>query len=106
MRRDSQTVSQHHSVLLFITPQLGFPFRSKAVFNAPEEEDIGIYSCLVTHTDGASSSYTLSDEGTLQSPKEKPNTSEGTSEKMTSASDLFLLPFIRVEEAAADQPRP
>ncbi|XP_073344175.1 myomesin-1 [Pagrus major] len=36
--------------------------RSKAVFNAPGEEDIGIYSCLVTHTDGASSSYTLSEE--------------------------------------------
>ncbi|XP_047424251.1 myomesin-1 isoform X7 [Mugil cephalus] len=36
--------------------------KSKAVFNAPGEEDIGIYSCLVTHTDGASSSYTLSEE--------------------------------------------
>ncbi|XP_074550134.1 myomesin-1 [Halichoeres trimaculatus] len=36
--------------------------KSKAVFNAPAEEDIGIYSCLVTHTDGASSSYTLSEE--------------------------------------------
>uniref|UniRef100_A0A8C3AFE5 Myomesin 1 n=1 Tax=Cyclopterus lumpus TaxID=8103 RepID=A0A8C3AFE5_CYCLU len=37
--------------------------KSKAVFNTPEEEDVGIYSCLVTHTDGASSSYTLSEEG-------------------------------------------
>uniref|UniRef100_A0A8C3AEE7 Myomesin 1 n=1 Tax=Cyclopterus lumpus TaxID=8103 RepID=A0A8C3AEE7_CYCLU len=36
--------------------------KSKAVFNTPEEEDVGIYSCLVTHTDGASSSYTLSEE--------------------------------------------
>uniref|UniRef100_A0A671UWS2 Myomesin-1 n=1 Tax=Sparus aurata TaxID=8175 RepID=A0A671UWS2_SPAAU len=36
--------------------------KSKAAFNTPEEEDIGIYSCLVTHTDGASSSYTLSEE--------------------------------------------
>nr|XP_046227623.1 M-protein, striated muscle isoform X3 [Scatophagus argus] len=36
--------------------------KSKAVFLAPGEEDIGIYSCLVTHTDGASSSYTLSEE--------------------------------------------
>ncbi|XP_034718470.1 M-protein, striated muscle isoform X3 [Etheostoma cragini] len=36
--------------------------KSKAIFNAPGEEDIGIYSCLVTHTDGASSSYTLSEE--------------------------------------------
>ncbi|XP_032360215.1 M-protein, striated muscle isoform X6 [Etheostoma spectabile] len=36
--------------------------KSKAIFNTPGEEDIGIYSCLVTHTDGASSSYTLSEE--------------------------------------------
>ncbi|KAM6908511.1 myomesin-1-like [Lycodopsis pacificus] len=36
--------------------------KSKAVFSAPGEEDIGVYSCLVTHTDGASSSYTLSEE--------------------------------------------
>ncbi|XP_031706004.1 myomesin-1 isoform X2 [Anarrhichthys ocellatus] len=36
--------------------------KSKAVFNTPGEEDIGIYSCFVTHTDGASSSYTLSEE--------------------------------------------
>ncbi|XP_041817081.1 M-protein, striated muscle isoform X2 [Chelmon rostratus] len=36
--------------------------KSKAVFKTPGEEDIGIYSCLVTHTDGASSSYTLSEE--------------------------------------------
>ncbi|XP_063768664.1 M-protein, striated muscle isoform X3 [Eleginops maclovinus] len=36
--------------------------KSKAFFNTPEEEDIGIYSCIVTHTDGASSSYTLSEE--------------------------------------------
>ncbi|TDG97438.1 hypothetical protein EPR50_G00225660 [Perca flavescens] len=36
--------------------------KSKAIFNTLGEEDIGIYSCLVTHTDGASSSYTLSEE--------------------------------------------
>ncbi|XP_054893441.1 M-protein, striated muscle isoform X1 [Poeciliopsis prolifica] len=36
--------------------------KSKTVFNSPGEEDIGVYSCLVTHTDGASSSYTLSQE--------------------------------------------
>uniref|UniRef100_A0A7N8YH16 Myomesin-1 n=1 Tax=Mastacembelus armatus TaxID=205130 RepID=A0A7N8YH16_9TELE len=36
--------------------------KSKAVFNTPAEEDIGIYSCLVTHTDGASSSYNLNEE--------------------------------------------
>uniref|UniRef100_A0AAY4A0M8 Myomesin-1 n=1 Tax=Denticeps clupeoides TaxID=299321 RepID=A0AAY4A0M8_9TELE len=32
-------------------------------FNSPSEEDLGIYSCLVTHTNGASSSYTLTEEG-------------------------------------------
>ncbi|CAN9506382.1 unnamed protein product [Ophioblennius macclurei] len=36
--------------------------KSKIIFNDPGEEDIGIYSCIVTHSDGASSSYTLSDE--------------------------------------------
>ena len=39
------------------------PLRSKATFKTPAEDDLGIYSCLVTHTDGASSSYTLSAEG-------------------------------------------
>ncbi|MEQ2181176.1 hypothetical protein GOODEAATRI_008660, partial [Goodea atripinnis] len=40
--------------------------KSQMVFNSPGEDDVGVYSCLVTHTDGASSSYTLSeeDEGT------------------------------------------
>ncbi|XP_030612165.1 M-protein, striated muscle isoform X2 [Archocentrus centrarchus] len=36
--------------------------KSKVVFNSPGEEDIGVYSCLITHTDGVSSSYTLSEE--------------------------------------------
>uniref|UniRef100_A0A3Q3K320 Myomesin-1 n=1 Tax=Monopterus albus TaxID=43700 RepID=A0A3Q3K320_MONAL len=36
--------------------------KSKAAFNTPAEEDIGVYSCHVTHTDGDSSSYTLSEE--------------------------------------------
>ncbi|XP_055785087.1 myomesin-1-like isoform X7 [Salvelinus fontinalis] len=36
--------------------------KSKASFNMPAEDDIGIYSCAVTHTDGACSSYTLSAE--------------------------------------------
>ncbi|XP_010883730.2 M-protein, striated muscle isoform X4 [Esox lucius] len=34
--------------------------KSKATFKTLAEDDIGIYSCAVTHTDGASSSYTLS----------------------------------------------
>ncbi|XP_024910207.1 M-protein, striated muscle isoform X8 [Cynoglossus semilaevis] len=36
--------------------------KSKAVFSSLGEDDIGVYSCLVTHTDGASSSYDLSAE--------------------------------------------
>ncbi|XP_038828562.1 M-protein, striated muscle-like [Salvelinus namaycush] len=36
--------------------------KSKAIFNMPAEDDIGIYSCAVTHTNGESSSYTLSAE--------------------------------------------
>ncbi|XP_070961414.1 myomesin-1-like isoform X1 [Oncorhynchus clarkii lewisi] len=36
--------------------------KSKATFNMLAEDDIGIYSCAVTHTDGACSSYTLSAE--------------------------------------------
>ncbi|CAB1418680.1 unnamed protein product [Pleuronectes platessa] len=36
--------------------------KSKAVFNTPGEEDIGLYSCIVTHTDGASSSFDLSEQ--------------------------------------------
>ncbi|XP_016325190.1 myomesin-1 [Sinocyclocheilus anshuiensis] len=36
--------------------------KSKAIFKTPSEEDLGIYSCFVTHTDGASASYTLSEE--------------------------------------------
>uniref|UniRef100_A0A4W6CL70 Myomesin 1 n=1 Tax=Lates calcarifer TaxID=8187 RepID=A0A4W6CL70_LATCA len=37
--------------------------KSKAVFSALGEDDIGIYSCIVTHTDGASAGYDLSAEG-------------------------------------------
>uniref|UniRef100_A0A672P6C2 Myomesin 1 n=1 Tax=Sinocyclocheilus grahami TaxID=75366 RepID=A0A672P6C2_SINGR len=36
--------------------------KSKAIFKTPSEEDLGIYSCFVTHTDGVSASYTLSEE--------------------------------------------
>ncbi|XP_059395050.1 M-protein, striated muscle isoform X3 [Carassius carassius] len=36
--------------------------KSKAIFKTPSEEDLGIYSCFVTHTDAASASYTLSEE--------------------------------------------
>ncbi|XP_031759524.1 myomesin-1 isoform X1 [Xenopus tropicalis] len=36
--------------------------RTKVSFKDPSEEDLGIYSCVVTETDGVSSSYTLDAE--------------------------------------------
>ncbi|XP_068458688.1 myomesin 1a (skelemin) isoform X2 [Clinocottus analis] len=36
--------------------------RSRAIFNNPSVEDLGIFSCVVTNTDGFSSSYTLTEE--------------------------------------------
>ncbi|XP_040287833.1 LOW QUALITY PROTEIN: myomesin-1 [Bufo bufo] len=39
--------------------------RAKISFKDPSEEDIGIYSCVVTETDGISSSYTI-DEAELK----------------------------------------
>lgn len=38
-------------------------FRSRAIFNSPSLEDLGIFSCVVTNTEGVSSSYTLTEEG-------------------------------------------
>ncbi|XP_036376854.1 M-protein, striated muscle-like [Megalops cyprinoides] len=35
---------------------------SRAIFNSPSEDDLGIYSCIVTHTEGASASYTLNED--------------------------------------------
>ncbi|XP_031721319.1 myomesin 1a (skelemin) [Anarrhichthys ocellatus] len=37
--------------------------RSRAIFNSPSLEDLGTFSCMVTNTDGFSSSYTLTEEG-------------------------------------------
>lgn len=37
--------------------------RSRAIFNDPSLEDLGTFSCVVTNTDGMSSSYTLTEEG-------------------------------------------
>ncbi|CAL8344233.1 unnamed protein product [Merluccius merluccius] len=36
---------------------------SRAIFNDPSLEDLGIFSCVVTNTEGISSSYTLTEEG-------------------------------------------
>ncbi|XP_040028167.2 myomesin 1a (skelemin) isoform X2 [Gasterosteus aculeatus] len=36
--------------------------RSRAIFNSPSLEDLGTFSCVVTNTDGFSSSYTLTEE--------------------------------------------
>uniref|UniRef100_H2MU89 Myomesin 1a (skelemin) n=1 Tax=Oryzias latipes TaxID=8090 RepID=H2MU89_ORYLA len=40
--------------------------RSRATFNSPSLEDLGTFSCMVTNTDGISSSYTLTEEGLLR----------------------------------------
>ncbi|XP_040910379.1 myomesin 1a (skelemin) isoform X2 [Toxotes jaculatrix] len=37
--------------------------KSRAIFNSPSLEDLGTFSCMVTNTDGISSSYTLTEEG-------------------------------------------
>ncbi|XP_029930326.1 myomesin 1a (skelemin) [Myripristis murdjan] len=37
--------------------------KSRAIFNDPSLEDLGTFSCVVTNTDGISSSYTLTEEG-------------------------------------------
>uniref|UniRef100_A0A8C6LRS6 Myomesin 1a (skelemin) n=1 Tax=Nothobranchius furzeri TaxID=105023 RepID=A0A8C6LRS6_NOTFU len=40
--------------------------KSRAIFNSPSLEDLGTFSCVVTNTDGISSSYTLTEEGLLR----------------------------------------
>ncbi len=55
--------------------------RSKAIFKSPSEEDLGIYSCFVTHTDGASASYTLSEEGEF--------------------IDLFIFKYVWIDQVSA-----
>ncbi|KAM7400376.1 hypothetical protein PAMA_004863 [Pampus argenteus] len=40
--------------------------RSRAIFNNPSLDDLGIFSCVVTNTDGISSSYTLTEEGLMR----------------------------------------
>lgn len=37
--------------------------KSRAIFNNPSLEDLGTFSCMVTNTEGFSSSYTLTEEG-------------------------------------------
>uniref|UniRef100_A0A671V348 Myomesin 1a (skelemin) n=1 Tax=Sparus aurata TaxID=8175 RepID=A0A671V348_SPAAU len=40
--------------------------KSRAIFNTPSLDDLGTYSCMVTGTDGFSSSYTLTEEGLMR----------------------------------------
>ncbi|XP_041849030.1 myomesin 1a (skelemin) isoform X2 [Melanotaenia boesemani] len=40
--------------------------KSRAMFNSPSLEDLGTFSCVVTNTDGFSSSYTLTEEGLMR----------------------------------------
>ncbi|KAJ0058932.1 hypothetical protein NL108_001170, partial [Boleophthalmus pectinirostris] len=37
--------------------------KTRAIFNSPSLDDLGTYSCMVTNTEGISSSYTLTEEG-------------------------------------------
>ncbi|XP_054888736.1 myomesin 1a (skelemin) isoform X3 [Poeciliopsis prolifica] len=40
--------------------------KSRAIFNSLSMEDLGIFSCMVTNTEGISSSYTLTEEALLR----------------------------------------
>ncbi|XP_057712473.1 myomesin 1a (skelemin) isoform X2 [Corythoichthys intestinalis] len=40
--------------------------RSRAIFNNPSLEDLGIFSCVVTNMEGISSSYELTEEGLMR----------------------------------------
>ncbi|KAM8838104.1 myomesin 1a (skelemin) isoform 1-T1 [Synchiropus picturatus] len=40
--------------------------RSRAIFNNPSLDDLGTFSCVVTNTEGVSSSYTLTEEGLMR----------------------------------------
>uniref|UniRef100_A0A3Q1AWC9 Myomesin 1a (skelemin) n=1 Tax=Amphiprion ocellaris TaxID=80972 RepID=A0A3Q1AWC9_AMPOC len=40
--------------------------KTRAIFNSPSLEDLGTFSCVVTNTDGISSSYTLTEEELLK----------------------------------------
>lgn len=40
--------------------------KSRAIFNSLSMEDLGTFSCMVTNTDGISSSYTLTEEAILR----------------------------------------
>ncbi|XP_012734781.2 myomesin 1a (skelemin) isoform X2 [Fundulus heteroclitus] len=40
--------------------------KSRAIFNSLSLEDLGTFSCMVTNTDGVSSSYTLTEEALLR----------------------------------------
>lgn len=47
----------------FSSQCLFLSYRSKLSFKDLGEDDLGIYSCIVTDTDGVSSSYTIDEEG-------------------------------------------
>lgn len=39
--------------------------RTRLIFNDPGKDDLGVYSCAVTDTDGVSSSYAIDEAGML-----------------------------------------
>lgn len=51
------------SLINLANPNLKPVCRSRAVFNNASLEDLGTFSCVATHTEGMSSSYTLTEEG-------------------------------------------
>ncbi|KAJ8279799.1 hypothetical protein COCON_G00068650 [Conger conger] len=65
MTKDSQFVWSKNYEEIQESPRLTVETKggkSKATFKMPAEDDLGIYSCVVTHTDGASASYNLNEE--------------------------------------------
>ncbi|XP_064188960.1 M-protein, striated muscle isoform X2 [Anguilla rostrata] len=65
MNKDSQFVWSKNYEEIQDSPRLTVETKggkSKATFNTPSEDDLGIYSCIVTHTDGVSASFTLNED--------------------------------------------
>ncbi|KAJ8277638.1 hypothetical protein GJAV_G00077930 [Gymnothorax javanicus] len=65
MHKDSQFVWSKNYEEIQDSPRLDVETKggkSKATFKMPSEEDLGIYSCAVTHTDGVSASFTLDED--------------------------------------------
>ncbi|KAG7274942.1 hypothetical protein CRUP_033614 [Coryphaenoides rupestris] len=49
--------------MVFQCSEMSQGSQSRAIFNEPSLDDLGTYCCVVTNTEGISSSYTLTEEG-------------------------------------------